>query len=426
MPNDDQRGRGAGCARWLIRRRVWRERFDALAAVGCGFVLVSLIAAILLAMAAYSSGRTNPVQLTSLDRLFAKLFALGMALWLVGGILSKISAFLYRRALLSSLDRPQTVLIESLIDTIERKAIKKYAAAVSVLGDLGNRDAVPAIIPILRDPNYRTRKRAAESLGQLGGKEAVAQLASALGDDNGDVRRTVACSLDRLGWVPATDGERASYLVAKQRWSDLRELGEAAIDASLVALNDQSDKGGRKAAVAVLSSIGNARATDALLEASRDKDNAVRQSAQRALEQIETPAAEIEAMTPESAGKSRKRCPCCGSSKLTEPMTKGFPRRAQKCDVCGAIWSSPKSRIAAVSSLIASVVLGPLVVTLLVSGYREKCFPVASLIGGVLLAILFFVVMGYRSFEVLRGRSGKFELHKSGSHVRSGMSGESS
>lgn len=428
MPYDDQYGCDAHYARWLVRRRVWRERFNALTGVGCGFVLVSLIAVILLAMAAYSSGRTNPVVLTPLDRFFVSLFALGVALCLAGGILSMIAAFLYRNALRSSQDRPQTALVKCLIDNIERKAVKKYSTAISVLGDLGDPDAVPAIIPFLRHPNNRTRRRAAESLGQIGGKEAIAQLASALGDENRDIRRAVAYSLDRLGWVPTVDCERAFYLMAKQRWSDLSKLGETAIDASLVALNDQSDKGVRKAAVGVLSYIRNPRVTDALLEASKDKDSAVRQSAQCALELIEVPTAQIEAVTPESARKSRKRCPCCSSSKLSEPMTKGFPQQAQKCDSCGAIWSPPKSRVTAVVTLIASAIFGPLVVTLLIVGYHDNWFPFVSLIGGVLLAVLFFGVVGYRSFEILRGHSGKFELHKRGLGVRSGsgMPGESS
>ena len=76
-----------------------------------------------------------------------------------------------------------------LVETVER-----------ALGRIGPR-AVPAILPLLNDPNPQTRIAAAKVIGRIGppAAEAVPALTQMLDDEDEDVRRAAAFALGEIG-----------------------------------------------------------------------------------------------------------------------------------------------------------------------------------------------------------------------------------
>jgi len=68
-----------------------------------------------------------------------------------------------------------------------------------ICNGLGASEAVPVIMPLLRDPEEWVRKSAAKSLGMLRARSAVNDLISALGDSSYMVRKNAARSLGQIG-----------------------------------------------------------------------------------------------------------------------------------------------------------------------------------------------------------------------------------
>ncbi len=128
----------------------------------------------------------------------------------------------------------------------------------------GSRHGVPDELRDLRAPEIWRRSKAAEVLGILGGREALPALLEALGDDAWHVRAAVAKGLGELG---ANGEEHAS-----------RE----AIPALLQALNDDGWMV-RSAAAEALGTLGGEDAEVALLEVLSDDVGSVRRAALRSL-----------------------------------------------------------------------------------------------------------------------------------------------
>jgi hypothetical protein len=176
---------------------------------------------------------------------------------------------------------------------------------VKVLGDIGDLRTVEPLIKVLQYHESTNPRSSGHT---------------AYGFPPKKVRKGAADALDKLSWKPETDEQRASYLIAKEDWDALVELGETAakplveamkwddgdligygtsgeggieetltrIDDSAVevlteALTDEYIKV-RKTAAEVLGKIGDARAVEPLIEALEDEE--VRKHATRALGEI--------------------------------------------------------------------------------------------------------------------------------------------
>jgi len=92
------------------------------------------------------------------------------------------------------------------------------------------------------------RQASTEALGRLGDKKAVEPLVMALKDEIWYARRSAAEALDDLDWKPKTQEEKISYLIAKQNWQALIEIGPLAIEPLIMALRDKSPEVHRSAA----------------------------------------------------------------------------------------------------------------------------------------------------------------------------------
>jgi len=126
-------------------------------------------------------------------------------------------------------------------------------AAANGLGELGQADAVPALVDRLDDPDPRVRARAARACGRIGDPRATDALASVLGDPKATVRREAAEALGRIGNRQA-----------------LRALLE---------LYDDDDERVRRIAVSGFGQFTNDRPVEYLVEALGDSSGAVRRRA---------------------------------------------------------------------------------------------------------------------------------------------------
>lgn len=129
--------------------------------------------------------------------------------------------------------------------------------AASVLGRIGPaaKDAVPALVRVLKDPHtvvtvgakkgHKVRELAAWALGKIGpeAKDAVPSLVQALGDDNSEVRKAVVGTLGAIG--PAAKDTipdllrlfaREDHLRIAERPNFRREVAAALIGLSTYAV----------------------------------------------------------------------------------------------------------------------------------------------------------------------------------------------
>ncbi|GAG14410.1 unnamed protein product, partial [marine sediment metagenome] len=112
-------------------------------------------------------------------------------------------------------------------------------SAAKALGKIGSEKAIPALITALGDEDYLVRQSAAEALGKIGSKKAIPALITALGDEDSHVCQSAAKALDKLKWIPQTEEQKIPYLIAKQDWKALVEIGQPAISALIEALKDK-------------------------------------------------------------------------------------------------------------------------------------------------------------------------------------------
>jgi HEAT repeat protein len=225
---------------------------------------------------------------------------------------------------------------------------REAEAVVAALGEIGDREAVPALIEALG--SAALVDAAAQALGKMGDPRAVEPLAAALRGDAGSpgiitraligfgeaavpavipaladprtaVREKAADLLDALNWQPAADAAGAAYCVARQDWDKCVEIGPVAVEPLLAALSATDDEvrhGAARALVAIgspavqpliaalaeakppalsaiveaLGSIGDPRAVRPLLELSaRGHDDQTRRAVDSAIAAIGPDAA---------------------------------------------------------------------------------------------------------------------------------------
>lgn len=179
--------------------------------------------------------------------------------------------------------------------------------------------AVGSLIEALGHSNDTLRLEAANTLTRIG-KPAIDDLTTALLDVHYAVRLGAAEVLGRIGWVPETESETVHYLIAKEQWASVAELGPIAVEPLVKALDDPDSavqmgaaralgmigtpavrrlidelrteqEGGQRRAIEALKTIGEP-AVVPLIDALCDRDWHIRLGAARALVTIGDPAVE--------------------------------------------------------------------------------------------------------------------------------------
>jgi len=204
--------------------------------------------------------------------------------------------------------------VEPLIQALKDEYSDVREEAARALGRIGDKRAVEPLIQALKD-NIDVQRRAAWALRKIG-EPAVEPLIQALKDEDWYVRWRAAWALDEMGWEPGDDTEKVYYLIAKQEWSELPELGEPAVEPLIQALKDEYSDVRWRAAWALdemgwepgddtekvyyliakqewseLPELGEP-AVEPLIQALKDEYSDVRESAAEALAKIGEPAVE--------------------------------------------------------------------------------------------------------------------------------------
>jgi len=167
--------------------------------------------------------------------------------------------------------------------------------AISALKELGDPNAVPALIKALSDELDFVRESAAIVLGKIGDSRAVLALIKMLNDKDAYVRRRAVWALSELGdssAVPAlikTLGD-GNFDVRENAADALGEIGKPAVPALAKALFNEDNNVRGNAAIA-LGKIGDPRVVPALIKALGNKDREVRDYAASALRKLGDPRA---------------------------------------------------------------------------------------------------------------------------------------
>lgn len=161
--------------------------------------------------------------------------------------------------------------VEGLITALGDNNTDVRHMATRAFMNLHDKRAVEPLLNALRDENSDVRKGAALALGMLGDERSIPTLISVLREDNSDVGREVAIALGRVG--KSVIDLLIEFLQDKEprvrrgAAIALEELGESrAVDGLIVALQD-TDWHVCLCSVQALSKIGDTRAVDPLIKA---------------------------------------------------------------------------------------------------------------------------------------------------------------
>jgi HEAT repeat protein len=171
--------------------------------------------------------------------------------------------------------------IEPLVLALRDRSEDVQIAAARSLGYIRDSRAIEPLLQALSDVDDRVRHAALEALKDPGGT-ARDYLIEALRARDEKVRKGVAEALEAGGWEPETREEEVLYLMARDRWAGVEQVGADALPVLVEALSDPSIET-RANATRTIARIGGEAAVAPLIMALRDDALMVRMRAERAL-----------------------------------------------------------------------------------------------------------------------------------------------
>ena len=189
------------------------------------------------------------------------------------------------------LDVPVLPGLAETLRELEDEIRDRAAVALRQLGD----SALPTLLALLRDPNWRVRRGAAWALGEKRDPAAVPALVDALYDDDHLVSAEAAAALGQLRSAAAIPWlkEAISHDNARVRQAAARALGwigtPALADVLAILRRPGASDETRRLMVGALSFMSDPAAYDALLETTHDASAEVRCAAVEALENTGDP-----------------------------------------------------------------------------------------------------------------------------------------
>lgn len=202
--------------------------------------------------------------------------------------------------------------VPALITLLDRNADNTGIVAAEALGYLGDTESVDALIRALNGTDNELQSGAARALGYIGDERAVSSLIEAMGSEDFSVRRIAIDALTgigensipylteallhsergvrsgaaecftQIGYTPKTEQERINLLVANEEWLELTQIGAAAVEV-LIYFTDDANDDIRAGAVVALGKVGGCRAIEILGEIIAADDPIRRREAMSAL-----------------------------------------------------------------------------------------------------------------------------------------------
>ena len=147
-----------------------------------------------------------------------------------------------------------------------------------LLGILGDKRAVPALIDYLKNKDRRGYAREAIiALGKLGDKRAISYLISFLNHKHNYVRHPAAEALRALGWKPKDEQESIHSAIARLDIDTLVSTGANCVPEILEVLN--KDRLDLTVAKKLLQALGRIGKVDAIVTCLKNKHSYVRENA---------------------------------------------------------------------------------------------------------------------------------------------------
>jgi HEAT repeat protein len=213
--------------------------------------------------------------------------------------------------------------IDPLAKLLKDDAWDVRMAAVEALGKFKDSRVILHLVNCLKDKDRDTRLAAVISIGKIGDFAAIEHIVLSLTDEHDQIRQTSASVLRRLNkeWEKSAEAKKAAaqlrqraqssdYWVRQAAVEVLTKLGEVdaameseletklskaadpmqarkqtTLEAMLISLDD-SDRDLRHAAAEALGRLAEKRATGALAKRLQDRDEAVRKSAAKSLQNL--------------------------------------------------------------------------------------------------------------------------------------------
>jgi HEAT repeat protein len=139
-----------------------------------------------------------------------------------------------RHAAAKALGKIGAPAISALIQALQDKNRRVRWAAAEALGQIGDPQATLALTQALRDEDWRVREAAARALEKIGDPQAISALTQALRDEKGEVRRAAARALMRLTPVSPHQNEQERCAWQK-RMASIRRAARRAKEYELLA-----------------------------------------------------------------------------------------------------------------------------------------------------------------------------------------------
>jgi len=129
--------------------------------------------------------------------------------------------------------------IEALIPAFKDKDEKISRRAVEAFAVMDS-PSVEFLTEALNNNDREIRRKAVIALGKTGDRKRMDSLVKALNNDCPTVRQKALEVLDILNWKPKNNNEKACFYFAKNQWKELCELGKAAGELCIQALNEKN------------------------------------------------------------------------------------------------------------------------------------------------------------------------------------------
>ena len=183
-------------------------------------------------------------------------------------------------------NRKITKLVSNLVHA------KTAEGRLAVTGELVaiGASAVPVLVKLLDDKDYKVRMAAAEALGQIGAEAAVEPLIRSLGDTSKNVQQVAAEGLTKVG-EPAISALLDALIGKDQlarKWAAeaLGNIGDVSVAQQLIARLNDSNIDVQRAAVTALGDLKSKRAIEPLIEVVQSDKIDLARAATQALGQI--------------------------------------------------------------------------------------------------------------------------------------------
>jgi hypothetical protein len=179
--------------------------------------------------------------------------------------------------------------VESHIQALDNKDASVRAEAVEALGQLGGAKGAGSLIQAMNDEDLNVRKKVAEALGNIGDEAAVEAIIQS--EDGKEMKDYILYTLAKIGDARATEfilqaSRSQSSVIKVHAWNALKRItNREAVELLIMALKHEN-KFVRASAAEALGNTGSVQAQEALTKAIEDSSFRVRSAVKKALQKI--------------------------------------------------------------------------------------------------------------------------------------------